>query len=183
MPDAPAFDSAATIRLFEAVDKNRVAEALRALDEGADPNGIEGETGNRPLMICALHHLHVVSKALLEKGANPDAARKGGDTALILCAFSNDRETARLLVEAGANILKQNNSNEDVMMRCSRESNRELGDLIEKWAKERKLRLKAEQTAAALRQNTRDVVSGVQEGLSSPLHVKGPLRLKGPLHA
>lgn len=182
MSPEKVYDPAATAALFEAVDENRVADALAALDNGADPNGKQGDADNSPLMICALHHLPPVSKALLEKGADPDYRRKGGDTALMLCAFSNDRTTARLIVDAGANILIQNFANEDAMMCANKESNRELGQLFRQWAEERGQRRARARAQAELRQNIEDAVSTVQAGIQAPLQVRRPLRLKGGLH-
>jgi uncharacterized protein len=172
----------ATDALFEALDKGNTQMALRALKEGADPNGVRGDPANSPLMIAALHHQPAVSKELLERGANPNYARKGGDTALILCAFSNDRVTAKLIVDAGANIYKQNHANEDAMMRASRESKRELGQLIEQWAAERDMRLRQAKAEAELQRNIDDIVSTTRDGLHSPVVVQGPLRLKGIRH-
>src|SRR5688572_21163918 len=99
MPETQVYSIQATIALFGALAGGDAALALRVLAEGANPNATQGEMHNSPLMLCALYHMPVVAKALLERGANPDYARRGGDTALILTAFSNDRETAKLIVD------------------------------------------------------------------------------------
>ncbi len=152
------FSTKATDALFEALRKGWTKRALEALDQGADPNGVRDEARNSPLIVAALYFQPQVTKALLDKGADPDYARRGGDTALMMTALSNDRESAKAIVDAGANILRQNNANRDAMMCASAEGNRALGDLMWQWAEEREARLGLD-TITKIHQNIRDMVA------------------------
>jgi ankyrin repeat protein len=196
MPDAMIFSADATRALFGAIGRGDVDAALRALEEGADPNGTEGDMRNSPLILCALYHKPLIAKALLEKGADPDYARpNGGETALMMTAFSNDRATAKLIVDAGANILKQSHFNQDAMMRACSESNREMAPLFRQWADERDKRIAAEKEAQEReaeqrrlhlelleqqrQQNLADIISAAENGISQPITIRRPLKL-GP---
>ncbi|TAL27720.1 MAG: ankyrin repeat domain-containing protein [Alphaproteobacteria bacterium] len=177
MPEAH-YDAEATEEMFGAIAKGDIAKALRALEEGANPNATQGEMKNSPLMLCALYHNPLVAKALLEKGADPDYARRGGDTALIMTAFSNDRATAKAIVDAGANILKQNNSNQDAMMRAHSEGNHTMAPMFRQWADERVERIAHREADERLRQNIADIVATTENGLNTSVQVRGPLKLR-----
>jgi ankyrin repeat protein len=177
MSETQAFSLQATDLLFSAIGKGDAPLALRALAEGANPNATEGGMRNSPLMLCALYHQPVIAKALLEKGANPDYAREGGDTALILTAFSNDRKTAKLIVDAGANILKQNDAHQDAMMHAMSEGNRDMASMFRQWADARDARIARQRAEEQLRQNIADIVATTQNGLHTPVQVGKPLTL------
>lgn len=177
MPEK-VFDEKATERLFSAISKGDTAVALRALKEGADPNARQGDPDNSPMIMAVLYHQPVVTQALLERGADPDYARKGGETALMMAAFSNDRASAVLIVEAGANIWRQTDYNEDAMMRASREGNKDMMTLIEETAKKRDKRIADETAKRELQQNILDIVSAMESGLGASVQVQKPLKLR-----
>lgn len=139
------YNAKSTKALFNAIAKGDTAKALQALDNGADPNAVQDAPRNSPMMLTVLYHQPAITKALLEHGANPDYARKGGETALIMAGFSNDKASAVLIVEAGANIWRQTDFNEDAMMRAWREGNTEMMTLIEETARKRDRRMKLAQ--------------------------------------
>ena len=193
------YNAAATEALFDAINRGAEADALKALQDGADPNATRGGAKNSPLILCALYHKSGVTNALLECGADPDYRRDGGETALMMCGLSNDRKTAKLIVDAGASILLQDNANRDAVAHCIQQSNRGLGDLIRHWAEEYKVRISAEKAeagrraqvalaeserlAAELRQNIADTIAVTADGLHTPVSVKRPLKLKAGVHA
>ena len=180
------YNADATEALFDALNAENPAAALTALDNGADPNATREEMKNSALMFCALYHLSHVTRALLEKGADPDYRRVGGETALMMCGLSNDRTTAKLIVDAGANILLQDDANKDAAAHAIERGNRGLAKLYTQWADERKARIAAEaerkRLEAELRQNIADTVAVAVDGLHTAVKVKAPLRLKDHAH-
>jgi ankyrin repeat protein len=120
--DEPAPDG--TTPLILAINKHRENVALFLLDKGADPNPVEA--GYTALHSAAATGQIAVAKALLSRGANPDAGvtmplrlssafipynpelvsgrlSQVGATPFMLAAKSVDTKMMRLLVEGGAN--------------------------------------------------------------------------------
>jgi ankyrin repeat protein len=68
-----------------------------ALEEGADPNLGDQETGYRPLDSTVLSGDVTLTKALLDKGADPNLSNKYGTTPLETAAFLGNKDVALLL--------------------------------------------------------------------------------------
>jgi ankyrin repeat protein len=70
--------------------------------KGADLNARESRNGNIALALAQRHRHRDVVKALLEAGADPNIADKGGYTPLISAAMDGDYEVARFLLQKKA---------------------------------------------------------------------------------
>jgi hypothetical protein len=93
-------DPALARALVAAAGQGNVAEVVRLLKQGADPNASPASDGNSALF-AAVENNHIdVVKALLDAGASANLYT-GVDTPLIHAA---DAETVRLLVQHGANV-------------------------------------------------------------------------------
>lgn len=84
--------------------RSEVALALVLLEAGADPNLASDSTGNTPLIEAATHDHPDAVRALLAKGADPNAARTNEEahTALHEAVEEGYLEVARLLLDGGA---------------------------------------------------------------------------------
>jgi len=97
---APAEDSP----LFGAARGGDAAAVTRLLRAGADPN-LHGGVNDWPVLMHAVHkHQLGTAKALLDGGANPNAANPNGYTPLMMAAGYGDTGMVRLLVARGANV-------------------------------------------------------------------------------
>lgn len=110
----------ASLRLMRACHQKDRAEALAALDEGADPNrAISSEEGKglpkispvipfhylfgpTPLMLAAQRGCAVIALDLLLRGADPEAVDAKGRPALHYAASSGDCDTINALLLGGA---------------------------------------------------------------------------------
>ena len=105
--DAGAVLAARTTEGFEALGLAAFlggAEAVAALlDHGADPQGDpRNPLGVRPVHAATAHRDAAALRLLLDAGADPDAAQRGGFTPLHAAAQHDDPELARLLLDHGA---------------------------------------------------------------------------------
>jgi ankyrin repeat protein len=70
--------------------------------------------------MCAIRADNVeVSGLLLRRGANPNAARKGGHSALIQCALDDRVEIATMLLAMGAKVNSQDDLGLTALMHCA----------------------------------------------------------------
>ena len=84
-------------------------QVIRALDEGANPNAMNGRK-TTALMMAAQNNSNVrVIKALIDAGAEVDAKNHKGNTALMYAAMENSPEVVRAIYDAGADIEALNN--------------------------------------------------------------------------
>lgn len=78
------------------------AEILVPMLDAGIPIGLSDEKGNSLLMLASYHGHLGLTKALLERGAEPDQRNDRNQTPLAGVAFKGGLEIARLLVEHGA---------------------------------------------------------------------------------
>ncbi len=90
--------------LRHALHRSQVTLALTILESGVDPNAASDSTGNTPLIEAATHDLPGAVRALLARGADPDAARANAEayTPLHEAIEGDYLEVASLLLEGGA---------------------------------------------------------------------------------
>ncbi|MCH8999315.1 MAG: ankyrin repeat domain-containing protein, partial [Proteobacteria bacterium] len=100
-PAAAQGDSVAEQILFDAVRSDDVELADFALSKGARVDGRDAH-GLTPLLIAALFDSPGALELLLERGADPAAARQDGLTALHLAAYKGYHRLVRPLIAAGA---------------------------------------------------------------------------------
>ena len=83
---------------------SRNADCARALlDAGAEPDAVaDNDTDLRPINSAAGSGASEIVALLLERGADVDAAQRGGYTALHSAAHDGNEELARMLLAAGA---------------------------------------------------------------------------------
>jgi hypothetical protein len=83
---------------------SRNADCARALlDAGAEPDAVaDNDTDLRPINSAAGSGASEIVALLLERGADVDAAQRGGYTALHSAAHNGNEELARVLLAAGA---------------------------------------------------------------------------------
>lgn len=82
-----------------------VATARLLLDAGANPDAVaDNETQVRPINSAAAAGSNHLVALLIERGADIEAAQRGGYTALHSAAANGNNELVDLLIEAGAEI-------------------------------------------------------------------------------
>jgi ankyrin repeat protein len=87
--------------LFESVRYGMLAEADRALREGADVNATNSK-GATPLHIAVACHFEDTARLLIEKGADTNIKDDKGITPLNIAAYFGDNGIADALLKAGA---------------------------------------------------------------------------------
>jgi uncharacterized protein len=75
---------------------------LLLLEHGADPKGVEGSMG--PLHYAAANCGPAVLRAMLARGANPNAKDLGANTPLMFAAVAGKADNVRVLIAAGADV-------------------------------------------------------------------------------
>ena len=92
--------------LIAAARKGHLEEIEHLLNEGADVNVVENNSGMTALMIVAydMGQFDEVAKLLLDKGANVNAKAKDGNTALMGAVLKRKYNLAKLLLDKGADI-------------------------------------------------------------------------------
>ena len=101
------------IALWDAVIAGNVTEAIVSIKAGADVNGLDiravaGPSGRRPLNWAAIRNDTAMIRALLDAGANINAANLTGFTPLHHAAEAGSKEAAILLITNGANLTLRN---------------------------------------------------------------------------
>jgi class 3 adenylate cyclase len=102
------------IALWDAVIAGNVTEAVISIRAGADVNGLDnranvaGPNGRRPLNWAAIRNDTAMISALLDAGANINAANLTGFTPLHHAAEAGSKEAATLLIARGANLILRN---------------------------------------------------------------------------
>ena len=90
--------------LIKAAERGELSKLLHRLDNGADPNASEIQTGDTPLLrACSGGHIDCV-QALLERGAKPELAAADGETPLVAAVVFGDLDLVKLLLDQGAPI-------------------------------------------------------------------------------
>jgi class 3 adenylate cyclase len=105
-PAAAPASSQQQIALWDAVIAGNVAEAILSIRAGADVNGLDtrrNPKGRRPLNWAAIRNDTAMIRALLDAGANINAANRTGYTPLHHAAEAGSKEAAILLITNGAN--------------------------------------------------------------------------------
>jgi ankyrin repeat protein len=87
--------------LFESVRYGMMAEAARALREGADVNA-KNSKGATPLHIAVAMHFEDTARMLIEMGADANIKDDRGITPLNIAAYNGDNGIALALLKAGA---------------------------------------------------------------------------------
>jgi beta-lactamase regulating signal transducer with metallopeptidase domain/ankyrin repeat protein len=96
---APDKFTLATSGLVDAIKAGNSAKVKEMLRQGADANAIDGRGDSVLQLAVQGDHLEIV-KALLEKGADPNAPTAGWN----LFFFARSAEVVRLLIQHGANL-------------------------------------------------------------------------------
>jgi ankyrin repeat protein len=87
--------------LLTAIKANNISEVSRLIENGSSLSVVDNDSDN-VLMYAALYASEDCMKLLLEKGANPNAKNKLGETALIWSV--QDIKRVRLLIQYGADV-------------------------------------------------------------------------------
>jgi ankyrin repeat protein len=87
--------------LFESVRYGMMAEADRALREGADVNA-RNSKGATPLHIAVAMHFEDTARMLIEKGADANVKDDRGITPMNIAVYNGDNGIAEALLKAGA---------------------------------------------------------------------------------
>ena len=90
-------------RLRDAAFAGQIAEARRALDQGAGVNAAD-EENRTALMLAAFNDSADVAKLLLDRGARVDDRDNAGRTALLYAASGPNTKTVQLLLGQGADV-------------------------------------------------------------------------------
>lgn len=131
-PNLSLKDQAGITPLFAAVNQNRADVAQALLAAGADPN--QAANSFTPLHHAAYTAQLLTVKALLQKGANPNAQNMFGKTALHDVAdASNSAEgaqIAQLLLDAHADVSLKNNQGETPLDLALKKGNANIADVL-----------------------------------------------------
>jgi len=102
--------------LLSAIKNNSLAEIKNLLERGSNISVVDDDSDN-VLMYAALYSTADCMKLLLQKGANPNAKNKLGETAIMWC--SHDLEKTKLLLEYKADVNnKTTDGNTPLLVAC-----------------------------------------------------------------
>jgi hypothetical protein len=94
--------------LVRAAIKKDLEGIKKALAAGANPNASSKVLGDGPSLVPLAREDVSFAKVLLDKGADPNSARKDGDSPLITAAIVGNKPVVELLLDKGANPDHQN---------------------------------------------------------------------------
>ncbi|MEM0980532.1 MAG: ankyrin repeat domain-containing protein [Cyanobacteria bacterium P01_H01_bin.58] len=116
--------------LMDAIEAEQLHTAKLLLKYGADPNYVEGDEGQTPIM-CAVasHNLEFVS-CLLEARANVNTPNTNGKTPLMKAAELGNTEVVKLLIKNGANADATDYANMDAIWYAEKMGNSEIKCII-----------------------------------------------------
>ncbi len=97
---------------------------------GANPNYPDEELGDRPLHRAAMEGHTETARALIEMGADVNAADNMGDRPLHWAADGGYMDTIRLLIEKGAQVNAEDCDGKTAADRAEREGQREAASLL-----------------------------------------------------
>jgi len=90
---------------IDAAGLGHIVEVQRLIASGdVDVNAVDEEDSNTALLLAAQNGRPMVVAALLEAGANVDAANNNGDTPLILACLNGHGHIVDVLLKAGADV-------------------------------------------------------------------------------
>ena len=112
-----------------AVQAGATKQALEMIRSGADVNQAQGD-GSTPLLWAVNRQDYDVTKALLEKKANPNAANIFGAMPLTEAARLNDSVLVNMLLDAGAKIDSANPDDETVLMQAIKNGNLQMAEKL-----------------------------------------------------
>lgn len=101
----------------EAIEKNRVLEVKKAIEEGADVNARD-DVLLTPLIYAAIYDSLEVAELLLGAGAdiNGNVSGVGGMTPLMWAADKNSLKVAKLLIDKGADVNAKSKSGKTALI-------------------------------------------------------------------
>lgn len=120
--------TAATEKLWEAVDTNDARLALEAIREHADINAVD-RWGNTPLAIAAQDDNINMVQLLIEHNATPTPERRG-PTPLITAASEGRTEIVNLLLTQNTNINEQDEHKWTALIRATFEGHTDIVHLL-----------------------------------------------------
>jgi hypothetical protein len=94
--------------LVKAAIKKDLEGIKKALAAGANPNASSKVLGDGPSIVPLARETPEYVRALLAKGADPNSARKDGDSPLITATIVGNEPVVKLLLDKGANPDHQN---------------------------------------------------------------------------
>jgi ankyrin repeat protein len=110
--------------LLSSIKNNDTAQIRSLLKSGADIFIADNDSDN-VLMYAALYSTADCMRQLLQKGANPNARNKLGETAIMWC--SNDLEKTKLLLEYKADLnIKTTDGNTPLLVACVGRAQQEM---------------------------------------------------------
>lgn len=118
--------------------ENKIAEALYLLEQ----DGVEAKLHVRDetLLVWAVSEGYAdIARALIDAGADVNAANSLGNTPLIRSACTGRLELTRALLEAGANLDAQNADGYSALILARRRGNQEIADLLLEAGADREL--------------------------------------------
>ena len=110
---------------------NRETTALWLIEQGADVNAVaKNKMKIAPIHATATHGNLMIMQALLEKGAEVNAAQEGGYTAVHQAAHRNNVPMARLLLKFGANPHQPDSKGQSAFQLAEAEGNDEVAAVL-----------------------------------------------------
>jgi len=114
--------------LLDAIKSNNLSQVTTLINKNADVT-VRDEDGDNALMYAALYSTVDCMKLLLQKGSNPDAQNKLGETAIMWC--THDMEKTKLLLQYKANLhLQTTDGNTPLLSACVGSTQHEMIKLL-----------------------------------------------------